>query len=67
MKRFSLPPGDSAALANAIRSIAVLTPDELRTLGSSGRNWAQSRYDIKTLNARLIEIATGAGVPTAPA
>jgi len=59
MRQFSLPPGDPLALAGAIRSLALLTPDELSALGSAGRNWAEARYDIKTLNARLIEIATG--------
>jgi glycosyltransferase involved in cell wall biosynthesis len=63
LREFSLPPGDARALAAAIRAMAALTTDDLRSFGAVGRDWVAARYDIETLNEQLIATATGKSEP----
>jgi colanic acid/amylovoran biosynthesis glycosyltransferase len=55
MKQFAVPQRDAQALARAIRTVYTLQVSELERLGSLGRRFVQSHYDVRRLNDRLIE------------
>jgi glycosyltransferase involved in cell wall biosynthesis len=45
--------GDAAGLAEAIKLMASMTPDELKTLGNNGRAYAAKEFDRNTLVSKL--------------
>ena len=61
MRQFSVPPDDSAAIADSIRRIMALDDDSLRTLGEAGRTFALC-YDIEDLMRKILVHATS-GLP----
>lgn len=66
MRPFSVPPGDSAALAAAIRSVHGLDEPRMRSLGEAGRAFVCERYEIGRLNARMLELARSESPPREP-
>lgn len=54
MHRFLVPEGDASAIACRLRQLAALGTDELAALGRAGRAFAESRYDIRQLNRKLL-------------
>jgi glycosyltransferase involved in cell wall biosynthesis len=67
MHRFSVPPGDSDAIAAKIREILALDRSTLETLGREGRAFAAANYDIAALMPRILEHALGRLPPDDPA
>jgi len=61
MLAYSFAPGDLAGLVDALLRVSQLGEAELRELGAKGRAFAEQRYDIRRLNAELIEIAMRCG------
>lgn len=57
MKRWSVTPGDPAALADALLDIHALSLDELRALGDGCRRYVAARYDIQKLNSEMLDAA----------
>lgn len=55
--QYSFSPGNVAEMADALRRVSRLNPAELGSLGARGRNFAERRYDIRYLNADLIQAA----------
>lgn len=58
LHRFTVEPGNSAALAQSIRMLAELPEHDFRELGRAGREWVIDRYDVATLNSRALRVAT---------
>ncbi|HEX2188616.1 MAG TPA: glycosyltransferase family 4 protein [Longimicrobiaceae bacterium] len=54
---YLVPPEDPAAIARALLALRALDDDGLRALGEAGRAFAEERYDIRRLNAALLERA----------
>ncbi len=54
MRPFSVPQRDSQAMADAIAAIYDMPADAMATLGTEGRAFVANRYDIATLNRRLM-------------
>jgi colanic acid/amylovoran biosynthesis glycosyltransferase len=68
LRPFLVPPEDPAAIARAVLAVRALRDDEMRALGEAGRAFAEKRYDIRRLNATLLDRATQApGRPAVPA
>jgi|GEM_PF-877703 len=63
LRRFLVPPGDPAAIARAIRAVHALDYAGMRVLGEAGRAFAMERYDIRQLNARLLDRAMAVSRP----
>ncbi|HEY3448712.1 MAG TPA: glycosyltransferase family 4 protein [Myxococcales bacterium] len=59
-QRFGVEPRDSAGMARRIEELLGLGHGEARRLGEAGREFTAARYDIRTLNRRLLEEALGA-------
>jgi colanic acid/amylovoran biosynthesis glycosyltransferase len=55
LRSFSAPPGVPEALAHAIFTFAELSASEVAMLGASGRRWAETHYDVRLVNERLID------------
>lgn len=54
-RRYSVPPADAAAISDAIAQIDQLSCEQLDAMGDIGRNFVLARYDVRRLNARLLE------------
>ncbi len=68
LRPFLVPPEDPEAIARAVLAVRALRDDEMRALGEAGRAFAEERYDIRRLNATLLDRALhGAGSPAVPA
>jgi glycosyltransferase involved in cell wall biosynthesis len=68
LRAFLVPPEDPGAIARAVLAVRALRDDEMRALGEAGRAFAEERYDIRRLNATLLERALeGPGRPVVPA
>jgi colanic acid/amylovoran biosynthesis glycosyltransferase len=68
LRPFLVPPEDPAAIARAVLAVRALRDDEMRSLGTAGRAFAEERYDIRRLNAALLERALARpGSPAVPA
>lgn len=68
LRRFLVPPEDPEAIARAVLAVRSLRDDEMRALGEAGRAFAEERYDIRRLNATLLDRALNAPArPAAPA
>ncbi len=68
LRPFLVPPEDPAAIARAVLAVRALRDDEMRALGAAGRAFAEERYDIRRLNAALLERAlAGPRSPAVPA
>ncbi len=65
LRRFLVPPGDPAAIVHALRAVRALDDVEMRVLGEAGRAFAEVRYDIRHLNAHLLERAMAVSRPLA--
>jgi glycosyltransferase involved in cell wall biosynthesis len=50
---FTVPPGDAPALADAVRRLMALSPDERTAMGDNGRRYLQRYHDIGVLADRL--------------
>ncbi|WP_129777705.1 glycosyltransferase family 4 protein [Peristeroidobacter soli] len=57
MLPFSFEPGDVEGMVAGLRKLVGLSEEQLRALGAEGRAFAQSRYDIRVLNAELLSTA----------
>jgi colanic acid/amylovoran biosynthesis glycosyltransferase len=57
LRPYLVPPGDPGAIARAVLAVRSLTDPEMRGLGEAGRAFAEERYDIRRLNARLLDRA----------
>jgi glycosyltransferase involved in cell wall biosynthesis len=55
MRRFVVPPGDSAALADAILRLAAMPVAELRSEAAACRRFVVERYDVARLDDELLE------------
>lgn len=73
LRPYMVPPEDPEALARAILAVHALGDDRMRALGEAARAFAEQRYDIRRLNATLLERAAGGrprqvvpGPPAAP-
>ncbi len=55
MRRFSVPPRNSDALARAIMELARMRPEEMRAVAAACRRFVVERYDVTRLNELLIE------------
>jgi glycosyltransferase involved in cell wall biosynthesis len=58
LRRFSYPPGDSAAIAQSILDLRSLDVAQMSQLADEGRRFAIENYDIVNLNKRLLSAAT---------
>jgi colanic acid/amylovoran biosynthesis glycosyltransferase len=56
---FLVPERDAPAIADRL-SFFASHPRELKAFGRAGRQYVESRYDIRQLNSELIQIYTGA-------
>jgi len=65
LRPFLVPPEDPAAIARSVLAVRALRDDEMRALGAAGRAFAEERYDIRRLNATLLERALAG--PASPA
>lgn len=54
MRPFSVPERDASALARAIISIYDMAESDMAALAAKGRTFVQERYDINSLNNRLL-------------
>ena len=52
---FSAPPGDPAALADAIEKLVALSPEERVAMGARGRRYLIEHHNIPRLADRLLE------------
>jgi glycosyltransferase involved in cell wall biosynthesis len=63
---WTAPPGDSAALANALRA-ALDSPDDARRRAAAGAALVRSKFDSRCAFDRLVSVlresASRAGVP----
>jgi len=53
---FSVPPGDPAAVADAIERLVRLTPAERIAMGARGRRYLVEHHNIPRLAERLLEV-----------
>lgn len=63
LRRFSYPPGDSAAIAQSILSLRALDSAQFSQLADEGRRFAVENYDIVKLNQRLLSTALARSAP----
>jgi glycosyltransferase involved in cell wall biosynthesis len=49
----TVPPGDPAALLEAMKAIATMSPTERTKLGQSGRDWVVKHHSYESLAAKL--------------
>lgn len=61
MLAYSFEPGDVEGLVDSLLKVAQLSEEALRELGAKGRAFVEQRYDIRRLNAELIEVAMQRG------
>jgi len=61
MTRFAVPPRNPGAIADRLIEIMHLPDIEIRELGLAARRFAESRYDIRLLNAQLLQESLGDG------
>lgn len=61
MRQFSVPAGDSAALSSTIELVGALADDEMCLLGEAARSFVLANYDIRRLNAKLLDCAREPG------
>jgi glycosyltransferase involved in cell wall biosynthesis len=52
----TVPPADPAALAEAFRRVASMSPEERAELGRAGRAYVLQHHDLAVLGARLAQI-----------
>jgi len=57
---FSVPPGDPAAIANAIEKLAVLSPQERKAMGERGRDYLLGYHNIPNLAERFLGVLEAA-------
>jgi glycosyltransferase involved in cell wall biosynthesis len=53
---FSVPPGDSEVLADAVEQLADLKPQERMEMGERGRQYVLAEHNIPRLADRLLEV-----------
>jgi glycosyltransferase involved in cell wall biosynthesis len=58
-----VPPGDSAALAQAIEELLRLPPDQRLALGRAGREWVLRNATLAGQAGRLLDLISAAAVP----
>jgi glycosyltransferase involved in cell wall biosynthesis len=63
LRRFSYPPGDSAAIAKSILDLRALDAVQMSQLADDGRRFAMENYDIVKLNKRLLSATTARSAP----
>ncbi len=56
---YALPPGDSAAIADAIRKLMALSPAERAAMGTRGREYVLANHDFTILGKRLADTLNG--------
>ena len=68
LRPFLVPPEDPGAIARAVLAVRALRDDDMRALGEAGRAFAEERFDIRRLNAALLDRAMqGPGSLAVPA
>jgi glycosyltransferase involved in cell wall biosynthesis len=55
MRRFSLPPQDSFAIAECIKELMSLDQSQWQIMGEACRNYVVSNYDISRLSKKMLE------------
>ncbi len=65
LRRFSYPPGDTAALAQSILDLRSLDVGQMSRLADDGRRFAMENYDIAKLNPRLLSMTMARRRPEA--
>lgn len=55
LQRFSVPPEDATALAEAMAAVMALDASSLADLGRACRRFAEVKYDIASLNRQIID------------
>ncbi|HKV89429.1 MAG TPA: glycosyltransferase family 4 protein [Candidatus Dormibacteraeota bacterium] len=53
---FSVPPGDPAAIADAIESLIQLSPEERRSMGERGRAYLMDHHNIPNLAEKFLGV-----------
>lgn len=67
MRDCLVPPGDPAAIAAAIARLTAMSPQEREARARLNRGFCERRYDIRTLNRRMLALAMGTlGAEPAP-
>lgn len=61
MRSYCVPEGDAAAIAAAIAAIHGASIGELQRIGEQARAFVLERYDVRQLNARLLNLTQAAG------
>ena len=64
---FLAPPGDAAALAQALRAALALTPAERRVAGAAAREWVGEHASVDAETARMARIIEGRAARRTPA
>ncbi len=65
MHEFLVPPADPAALADAVRRLGAMGPEERAARARANRAFCEARYDIRVLNPRMLALAVGGPRPDA--
>ncbi|HAC47283.1 MAG TPA: glycosyltransferase WbuB [Chloroflexi bacterium] len=60
---FSVPPGDTKGLADAIEGLVALTPQERMEMGERGRRYLLEHHNIPGLADRLLEVFEATRAP----
>ncbi len=58
MRQFSVPCGDGTAIARKLERLRALSPEQMRRLGSLGREFVIGRYDVRAVTRRMLEEAS---------
>ena len=56
---FLAPPGDAAALAQALRDALALSPEQRRAAGQAARAWVREHADVDRETAKMAEVIEG--------
>jgi glycosyltransferase involved in cell wall biosynthesis len=56
----TVPPEDPTAIANAVRELMVLSPEERALMGMRGRSYVVANHDYRTLASRFLAATTPA-------
>ncbi len=67
MERFVVPPGDPAALAEALLRLAAMPAAAIQAEAATCRRFVTERYDVSRLNDQLLARTIGAGRDRPPA
>lgn len=58
MRQYSVPPGDSSAMADAIENILALPAVKMSGIASVARDFAASQFDIEVTGRKLLEVVS---------